>query len=153
MKKSIFIILALAICLSLSGCNTDYAKEEYNNDSVIADRGDHCSKMVWKENQTTYTATCSANKFNGNSNIYECTITKDGPITITCSLSLKNGVAKLVYVDWYDTVTTLVECTPDNPSIDSADVEVYVNSGKCRIKLVGYDCEDIDAKIVMNEME
>ena len=43
---------------------------------------------------------------------------------INCSLSLKSGVAKLVYVDWYDAVTTLVECTPDNPSVDSVDVEV-----------------------------
>ena len=153
MKKGLQIVFALLLCLSLAGCSTDYAKEEYYNNSVIAARGDHCSKMLWKTTQTTFSATCSAKKFNGNSKIYECAITQEGPMIINCSLSVKSGVAKLVYVDWYDSVTTLVECTPDNPSVDSVDVEVNVNPGKCRIKLVGYDCEELDAKIVMNELK
>ena len=152
MKKGFRIVLTILLCLILAGCSAEYAKEEYNMDSKIAARGDHCSKMACQETVTPHGATCKAKKFGGNTTIYECAVTQEGLINVNCSLSLGSGVAKLVYVDWYDSVTTLVECTPENPTIDSVDVEVHMNPGKCRIKLVGYDCEDMDAEVTLSTL-
>lgn len=150
MKKRcsvVFVALVALMCVVLAGCSTEYAKEEYNLDSKIASRGDHCSIMAKSETCTTHGATFKAKEFAGNTTIYECSILDDGLMNIECSLSLSSGVAKLVYVDGYDAVTTLVECTPENPSIDSVVVATDVNVGKCRIKLVGYDCKDVEAEI------
>lgn len=150
MKKICRVILVTILCLVLAGCDTSYAKEEYNMDSKIASRGDHCFAMAKKGTTFPYSATYKAKEFGGNTTMYKCAVTKAGDIDITCSLSLTSGVAKLVYVDNYDSVTTIVECTPDNP-VESVVVPVDVELGKCRIKLVGYDCENIAAEVEIDQ--
>ncbi|MBP9995755.1 MAG: hypothetical protein KBT19_00600 [Lachnospiraceae bacterium] len=140
------ILLVTLLCLVLAGCDTSYAIDEYNMDSKIASRSDHCSIMASKKSVFSFSSSFKAKQFAGNTTIYHCAVTKEGLTNITCSLSLEKGVAKLVYVDNYDTVTTLVECTPDTPAV-SVVVPVNVELGKCRIKLVGYDCENVAAEV------
>ena len=152
MNKRFRVIILALFCLVLAGCDTEYAKEEYYNDSKIAARGDHCTKIMSSGTEVTHGATCKIKEFDGNTTLYKCAVTKEGLINVNCSLSLDAGVAKLVYVDGYDSVTTLVECTPENPSVDSEDVQVYVNPGKCRIKLVGYDCEEVEAAFTLSTL-
>ncbi len=147
MKKLFRIICIASLCLALVGCDTEYAKEEYYMDAKIASRADHYNAMAKHQSKYTHSATYKAKKFDGNVEIYESAILKEGIMNITCSLSLDSGAAKLVYVDNYDSVTTLVEITPETPIIESVQVPVNVELGRCRIKLVGYDCVNVAAEI------
>ena len=68
-------------------------------------------------------------------------------VEIDISFSLSNGRGKIVHIDKDDNVTTVIECTPDTSTDGFVTKTLSLTSGQNRLKLVGYDCENIDLKI------
>ena len=71
-------------------------------------------------------------------------------VSLEVSLVLSEGQAKLVHIDAEDNLTTLVECTPETCSGEAVTVPVTMTKGKNRIKIVGYDCKDLELKMVFD---
>ena len=54
---------------------------------------------------------------------------------------------KIRNIDAEDNVTTLIECTPENPTDGYVTKTVSMSPGENRIKIVGFDCRNIDLKM------
>ena len=68
-------------------------------------------------------------------------------VEIELSFALTEGQAKIVHIDAEDNVTTLIECTPETPTDGYVTKTVSMTPGENRIKIVGYDCKNIDLKM------
>ncbi|MDE6731654.1 MAG: hypothetical protein K2J77_02100 [Oscillospiraceae bacterium] len=154
MKKSIFLLI-LAVCVFFSGCSNEFAKEDYNNTSKIA-QTDNYAAQVSKTTTKNGSVTFSVSKFDGYITIWEQTMTSDTNLPANVSLSLASGTAKLVLVDGNRNVTTLVEhkseASNDITGKSSPDAVVRLTKGKNMIKLVGYDCEKVEVEITFGEV-
>ena len=90
-------------------------------------------------------------KFNGRETIWKKTLNENQDVEIDVSFRLSNGRAKIVHIDKDGNITTVIECTPDNSTDGFVTETISLKSGKNRLKLVGYDCENIDLKIEVPE--
>ena len=99
-----------------------------------------------KTTKQTGGATCSASKFDGRYTVWTYTSTEDMSIAVSVSVGMSKGTAKVVHVDGSGKVTRLAACESSGgeKSQSSADTVVRLTKGENRIKLVGYDCEDIE---------
>ena len=68
------------------------------------------------------------------------------------SFSLSNGLAKIVHIDGDGNVTTVLECSPDTSTDGFVTKTISFKSGQNRLKIVGYDCKNIDLKMVFEEL-
>lgn len=59
--------------------------------------------------------------------------------------------AKKVYIDSEDNVTTVIECLPETSTDGFVTKTLPLKRGKNRLKIVGYDCEDIDLKMLFTD--
>lgn len=151
MKKSILLLL-LAICMLFSGCSNAFAKDEFDDDTKIA-ASDQYSATMRKVTEQTGGATFSASKFNGRYTVWTYTSTEDMAIAVNVSVGMSKGTAKVVHVDGSGRVTRLAayESASSGGAItgSSADTVVRLTKGENKIKLVGYDCEDIEMSYVL----
>ena len=72
-------------------------------------------------------------------------------IEIQFDFSISSGSAKVVYIDCNNNVTVLIECSQNISNEQTATKTVSLTSGLNRLKIVGYDCKDIDLKILFDE--
>ncbi len=150
MKKLKMVLLAV-LCLCLMGCNNEFAKEEYDNAEKIAASGDRYSKEMSVFNHVNGEYSLTVSKFNGRETLWTKSYKEACDVTIDISLVLSAGQAKIVYIDGDDNMTTLVECTPDTCAEEFVTVPVAMQKGKNRIKIVGFDCEDLELKMAFDE--
>lgn len=124
MKKIKGLLLVL-MCFIVTGCSNEFAEREYDSNEKIAETKDHYSK--------------SGSVFN----------TTDGEYTLT--VSEFDGRETF----WTDTLeeneNTEIECSPETSTDGFVMKKVALKSGKNRLKIVGYDCEDVDLKMVFSE--
>ena len=66
---------------------------------------------------------------------------------INISFHLSKGQAKIVHIDNDNNVTTVLECVPDTSTDGFVTKTIPLKSGQNRLKIVGYDCENIDLNI------
>lgn len=50
----------------------------------------------------------------------------------------------MVHIDSEGNVTTVIECLPETPTDGFVTKTVSLKCGQNRLKIVGYDCKDID---------
>ena len=86
-------------------------------------------------------------KFDGRQTLWTDTLEESQSVEIELSFALTEGQAKIVHIDAEDNVTTLIECTPENPTDGYVTKTVSMTPGENRIKIVGYDCKNIDLKM------
>lgn len=67
------------------------------------------------------------------------------------SLYISKGKAKVVHIDRDGNVTTVVECSPKDSEDGVVTKTVPLKSGQNRLKIVGYDCEEVDLKVLVAE--
>lgn len=146
MKKLRFILIGL-LCLLMTACSNEFAKREYDSDEKIAQTADRYAKEASVGNSTDQKYSLRVAKFNGRETLWEETSKENQDVEIDFSLSISNGQAKIVHIDKDDNVTTVIECSPDTSTDGFVKKTVSLKSGKNRLKIVGYDCEDIDLKI------
>ncbi|MBQ3029479.1 MAG: hypothetical protein IJD26_10375 [Lachnospiraceae bacterium] len=150
MKKMKFVLL-MVLCLCFAGCNNEFAETEYENAEKIADSGDRYSKEMSVFNHVNGEYTLTVSKFNGRETLWTKSYKEACEVSLEVSLALSEGQAKLVHIDADDNVTTLVECTPETCSEEPVTVPVAMQKGENRLKIVGYDCKDLELKMVFDE--
>ncbi len=154
MKKIFIIVLICSIvCLAigLTGCGNEFAKQEYNDTEKIAQIEDSYAKdnSVFNPIDGGYSLTVS--KFSGRQTLWSKTLEKSAEIEIQFDFSISSGSAKVVYIDCNNNVTVLIECSQNISNEQTATKTVSLTIGLNRLKIVGYDCKDIDLKILFDE--
>ena len=154
MKKNFIIVLICSIvCLAigLTGCGNEFAKQEYNDAEKIAQIEDSYAKdnSVFNPIDGGYSLTVS--KFNGRQTLWNKTLEKSTEIEIQIDLSISSGIAKVVYIDCDNNITVLIECSQNDADEHITTKTVSLTRGLNRFKIVGYDCKDIDLKILFDE--
>lgn len=150
MKRAI-ILLVVSICLFMTGCSNEFAQREYDSVEKISQKEDHYAKenSVFNSIEGGYALTVS--KFDGNETLWSTILEEDQNMAIDFSFCLSAGQAKLVHIDADGTVTTIMECVPESSTDGFVTKTVSLKSGKNRIKIVGYDCEDVELKMIFEE--
>ena len=153
MKKKfvlLFCILLSFLCLLITACSNEFAAAEYDDNKKISQNDRYAKEMsVFNAEDGGYSFTAS--KFNGRETLWTQSLKAYQDIEIHFKFSLSNGKAKVVHVDGEGNVTTLIECTPDTSTDGFVTKTVSLGSGQNRLKLVGYDCEDVDLKLLFDE--
>ena len=154
MKKNFIIVLICSIvCLAigLTGCGNEFAKQEYNDAEKIAQIEDRYAKDNSVINAIDGGYSLTVSKFNGRQTLWRKTLEKSAEIEIQFDFSISSGSAKVVYIDCNNNVTVLIECSQNISNEQTATKTVSLTSGLNRLKIVGYDCKDIDLKILFDE--
>lgn len=150
-QKKIHITFLVVLCLLMTGCNTEYAKKEYNSNEKIASVDDHYTKQVSVFNQIEGGLELKVSKFDGRETLWSDSLKNGQDMDIEFTLTLTKGKAKVVYIDDDKNVTTLIECTPDTSTSDTVTKTVTLKKGQNKLKVVGYDCEDLKLKMMFDE--
>ncbi len=147
MKKSI-ILLVISLCLFITACDNQFAKEDYNSVEKIAGEEDHYAKesSIFNPIEGGYSLTVS--KFDGRETLWSDIVSEEQKMEIEFSFSLSAGQAKIVHIDADGNVTTVIECSPELSTDGFVTKTILLKSGENRLKIVGYDCENIDLKML-----
>lgn len=148
--KKIFAVFIGILCLFMTACSNEFAKQEYDVDEKIS-QGDRYAKEMSVFNTIDGGYSLTAAKFDGRETLWTKTLEEDLDLEINIGFSLSNGRAKIVYVDDKGNVTALVECTPDNLTNGYITKNISLKAGQNELKIVGYDCEDVDLKMLFEE--
>ena len=148
--KKCYILWIMIICMFMTGCNNRFAENEYNSVDKIVESEDRYAKesSVFNPIDGGYSLTVS--KFDGRQTLWTDTLENNENIEFEFSFALTNGQAKVVHIDAEGNVTTLIECTPDTSTDGYVTKTVSMKSGENRIKIVGYDCENIDLEMLFS---
>lgn len=148
--KKFFAVFIGILCLFMTACSNEFAEQEYDVDEKIS-QGDRYAKEMSVFNTIDGGYSLTVSKFDGRETLWTKTLEKDQDLEINIDFSLSNGRAKVVYVDDKGNVTTLAECTPDNLTNGYITKNISLKAGQNELKIVGYDCEDVDLKMLFEE--
>lgn len=147
MKKSC-ILLTIVLSLFMTGCSNKFAENEYNSVEKIIESEDRYAKesSVFNPIEGGYSLVVS--KFDGRQTLWTDTLEETQSVEIEFSFVLTEGQAKIVHIDAEGNVTTLIECTPESSTDGYITKTVSMTAGMNRLKIVGFDCENIDLKML-----
>lgn len=148
---SILFSLILCVTVSFTGCGNEYAKQEYNDDEKIVQIADRYAKnnSVFNPIEGGYSLTAS--QFDGRETLWEKKLEDNAEIEIQIDLNITSGNAKVVFIDSNNDVTVLIERLQNDSNEQTATKTVSLTNGLNRLKIVGYDCENIDLKLFFDE--
>ena len=150
MKKAI-TILVVSLCLIMTGCSNEFAEMEYDSVDKISKSEDRYAKgsSIFNTIDGGYELTLS--KFDGRETLWSDTLDENGDIEVDFSFRLSNGQAKVVHIDDDGNVATIIECLPETSTDGFVTKRISLKSGLNRLKIVGYDCEDVELKMLFKE--
>ena len=131
----------------ITGCSNEFAKNEYDSVEKIIESGDRYAKESSVFNQIDGGYSLVVSKFDGRQTLWTDTLEESQSVEIELSFALTEGQAKIVHIDAEDNVTTLIECTPETSTDGYVTKTVSMTPGENRIKIVGFDCKNIDLKM------
>lgn len=148
MNKLLKLAGWITICLFITGCNNEFAMREYDSVEKIAQIEDRYAKesSVFNPIDGGYELTVS--KFDGRQTLWTDTVTENQDIEINLYFRISAGQAKVVHIDAEGNVKTIMECIPETCTDEFVSKTVSLTKGKNRIKIVGYDCEDVELKML-----
>lgn len=146
MKKFALVLIA-AMCLTLAGCGNEFAKEEYEQASMIA-ADDRYAETGFDLTTTDNGFKVKAKKFDGRDTLWTITEETGCDVAAQVWFSLSEGKAKLVLVDDNGDVFTVAEATGKEDMLKKT--MIYINKGENRFKLVGYDCKNVEIGLSLN---
>lgn len=151
--KKMKLLLLILLCLFMTGCSNEFAEKEYDSDKKIVKTEDRYAKenSVFNPIDGGYSLTVS--KFDGRETLWTDTVEEEQDIEIDFSFTLSQGQAKIVHIDAEGNVTTVMECSPETSTEEFTTKTVSLKSGKNRLKIVGYDCKDVDLKMVFADSQ
>lgn len=149
MKKNC-ILLIIVLCLFMTGCNNKFAENEYNSVEKIIESQDRYAKENSVFNPIDGGYSLVVSKFDGRQTLWTDTLEESQSVEIKFSFVLTEGQAKIVHIDAEGNVTTLIECTSDNSTDRYVTKTVSMTSGQNRLRIVGFDCENIDLKMLFS---
>ena len=148
MKNLVKILLLTFLCLLLAACGNEFAKLEYNSEEMLV-QADHFAKSFSASSQKDNELSFSIGKFDGRETIWENQLPEAQELTIEFTFTLSGGQAKIVHIDPNDKVTTVIERSSEASADETTRIVLPMPQGQNRFKLVGYDCEDIELKLVI----
>ncbi|MCI8475965.1 MAG: hypothetical protein HFE42_02815 [Clostridia bacterium] len=148
---SILFSLILCVTVSFTGCGNEFAKQEYNDDEKIVQIADRYAKnnSVFNPIEGGYSLTAS--QFDGRETLWEKKLEDNAEIEIQIDLNITSGNAKVVFIDSNNDITVLIERLQNDSNEQTATKTVSLINGLNRLKIVGYDCENIDLKLFFDE--
>lgn len=150
MKKSI-ILLVISLCLFITACDNQFAKEDYNSVEKIAQKEDHYAKESSIFNPIEGGYSLIVSKFDGYETLWSDKVAEEQEMEIDFSFSLSEGQAKIVHINADGNVTTVMECSPELSTDGFVTKTILLKSGENRLKIVGYDCKGIDLKMLSED--
>lgn len=152
MLKKLKIILISLLFLLVMACSNEFARQEYNSNEKISLMNDHYAKEFSVFNSTNEEISLTISKFNGRETLWTKKLDKNRDIEINLSFRLSKGQAKIIHIDNDNNVTTIIECVPDTSTDGFVTKTISLKRGQNRLKIVGYDCENIDVKIEFSKL-
>ncbi len=154
MKKAVVgILICFVMCMSicLTGCSNEFAKQEYNDTEKIVQIEDRNMQVMSVFLQINGGYSLKVAKFDGRETLWKKNLIENTEMVIRLDMSISNGFAKVVYIDSDNNLTVLAECTEDDSKAQSVTKTISLTSGLNRLKIVGYDCKEIDLKMYFDE--
>ena len=147
MKKSC-ILFTIVLCLFITGFSNKFAENEYDSVEKIIESEDRYAKESSVFNPIDGGYSLVVSKFDGRQTLWTDTLEESQSVEIELSFVLTEGQAKIVHIDAEGNVTTLIECTPETSTDGYVTKTVSMTAGENRIKIVGFDCKNIDLKVL-----
>ena len=149
--KLVRFFLIFLLCFLMAGCSNEFAESEYESTDLISQEGDRYAKVgsLFTQNDGEYLLKVS--QFDGRQTLWSSAVEVDQEIEIELSLKLSAGKAKIVHIDGDGEVHTLIECSRDTITETSSTLKIQLITGKNRVKIVGYDCEDVEVKMIFSQ--
>ncbi len=144
------LLFTAFLCLLMTGCSNTFAEQEYDSDEIIAEIEDRYAKEDSVFNPIDGGYSLVVSKFDGRETLWSDTIHEEQNIEIDFSFSLSEGHAKVVHIDAEGNVSTVIECTPETTTNGFVTKSVHLSSGQNRLKIVGYDCTDVDLQLLFS---
>ena len=151
--KKIICMFFMIISLAIVGCSNSYAKADYASDDMIAQQADRYSKSMSVFNSMDGGYSLTVSKFDGRETLWIGSVDEETVLEIDFCFTLSKGQAKIVHVDEEGNVTTIMECSPETSNEEIVTKNVALKKGKNRLKIVGYDCKNIDLQMLFEEPE
>lgn len=150
MKKSVILFIVLFSAF-MTACNNKFAKQDYNSVEKISEEEDHYAKesSIFNPIEGGYSLVVS--KFDGYQTLWSGKLREEQEMEIDFSFTLSAGQAKIVHIDADGNVTTVIECLPESCTDEPVKKTILLKKGKNRLKIVGYDCENIDLEMLFEE--
>ncbi len=146
--KKICILFTIVLCLFITGCSNKFAENEYDSVEKIIESEDRYAKESSVFNPIDGGYSLVVSKFDGRQTLWTDTLEESQSVEIELSFALTEGQAKIVHIDAEGNVTTLIECTPETSTDGYVTKTVSMTTGENRIKIVGFDCKNIDLKVL-----
>ena len=74
----------------------------------------------------------------------------DRNILVSLKLTLESGTAKIVHIDSDNNVEVIAECDGGKINYDSVVYNILMSKGENRIKIVGYECKELNIDMNIN---
>ena len=148
---SIFFGLIFCLTISFTGCGNEFAKQQYNDDEKIVQIADRYAKSNSVFNPIEGGYSLTASQFDGRETLWEKKLEDNAEIEIQIDLNITSGNAKVVFIDSNKDITVLIERLQNDSNEQTATKTVSLTNGLNRLKIVGYDCENIDLKLFFDE--
>lgn len=142
--RKVRLLTIFIICAMLTGCNNDFAERQYDSNAKIAESEDRYAKSGSVLNRYDDRVDMTVEKFDGRQTVWSKEYSENQDVEIELTLTLVSGKVKLVHIDDDGNVSTIVECTSDSGIEQKTTYTVSMKDGRNRLKIVGYDCQDID---------
>ncbi len=153
MNKIKSFLMLVIISALLTGCSNTFAKAEYNDIDKIVNIEDRYAKENSNFNPIDNGYSLVIEKFDGRETLWTETVDENKDIDVEVKLSISSGTVKIVHIDDNGNVVTLVECIQGNSDEINIVKTVSLKSGQNRIKIVGYECKNIDLAIVSSDFQ
>ena len=150
MKKAVTILIIL-LCMIMTGCSNEFAEMEYDSIDKISKTEDRYAKEVSIFNTIEGGYELTISKFDGRETVWSDTLDENENIEVDFSFTLSKGQAKVVHIDDAGNVTTVIECLPETSTDGFVTKTISLKSGLNRLKIVGYDCKDVELKMLFKE--
>ena len=148
--KKIIVAFMLLLGVLLTGCSNEFAKSEYDNNKLIAETADRYSKSAAVMNYYADHLTFTAGSFDGRQRVWSESYDSDRNILISLKLTLESGTAKIVHIDSDNNVEVIAECDGGKLNYDSVVYNILMSKGENRIKIVGYECKELNIDMNIN---
>lgn len=150
MKKAI-ISAVLLIFVLLTGCSNEFAKEQYDDTDLIISSVDRYAKTMAVMSSADNKITFTAQQFDGRETIWSGNYEEYRNVDVEFTFSISSGKAKLVFIDSEGKLENIAEITPDSVIDVTMQYTALMREGVNRIKLVGYDCKDLELNMELKE--
>lgn len=152
--KKIKVLLIAVLCLVMAtGCSNAFAKSEYDSNEKIIKTEDRYAKGNSSFGTIDGGYSLTVSEFDGRETLWTDTVEDNQDVEMEISFTLSGGKAKIVHINEEGDVKTIIECTPETCTDEPVVTTVSMTSGRNRLKIVGYDCRDIELEMLFTVAE